>query len=119
MHPKSSLSHSPTRSPQFLGPLERRFLLCCFSSRKRGGTRCDPQNWTPATPARLTNWAHRALEVRPKAINEEAFHYSARLDTVKQYIKQNYSEHISLGQAAMAKSRRLSETPRLLPRQKR
>jgi AraC-like DNA-binding protein len=36
-----------------------------------------------------------------RQINEEAFQYYARLHRVKQYIEQNYSEHISLGQAAM------------------
>jgi AraC-like DNA-binding protein len=36
-----------------------------------------------------------------RQINDEAFKYYARLDRVKQYIEQNYSEHISLGQAAL------------------
>ena len=36
-----------------------------------------------------------------RQINDEAFRYYARLDRLKQYIEQNYSEHISLGQAAM------------------
>ena len=36
-----------------------------------------------------------------RQINQEAFEYYARLHRVKQYIEQNYSEHISLGQAAM------------------
>jgi AraC-like DNA-binding protein len=49
-----------------------------------------------AGPTALDEWSM----FDSRQINEEAFQYYARLDRVKEYIEQNYSEHISLGQAA-------------------